>query len=70
MNDLLQANEEPQSCFMIEERKMNVLVHLLIKSIKLLGQTPLDMQCKERMNPGPLKEKNFPQAIQLAGMNF
>jgi len=35
-----------------------------------LGQTLLGTLCKERMGPGQLKEKNFPQATPQIGTNF
>ena len=56
--------------FIIEEIRMNVLVHLLIESIKLLDQILSGMQSKERMNLGQLKEKNSLRAILQIGMNF
>ena len=56
--------------FITEEIRMNVLVHLLIKSIKLLDQILSGMQSKEKMNLGQLKEKNSLRAILQIGMNF
>ena len=70
LNELVQANEVHNHCFIIVGIRMNVLVHLLIKLINLLDQILLDTLCKERMSPGQLKEKNFPQATPQIGTNF
>ena len=56
--------------FTIEETGTNELANQLIESTKLSDQIPSDMQYREKMNPGQLKEKNFLQATPQIGMNF